>query len=94
MQISFSDDAFDAFVQVTSALRDGYTVALLNDNEDTSALASSDIVLGTDVRFVSADENGVTYILLDPKTQEPIMDGQQGGAHVRPWEAIARIHVY
>ena len=94
MQITFGDDAFDAFVQVASALRDGYTVALLNESQDDTAVTSSDIVLGTDVRFVSADERGVTYILLDPKTQEPIMDGRYGGEQVRPWDVIGRIHVY
>jgi hypothetical protein len=65
----------------------GYTVALLGEGQQQLP-AGSDIVPGTDVSFVAADETGVVYAGLDADGNK---DGSTG---FRPWAEIAEIHVY
>lgn len=89
MQISFSDDAYDAYVRAVANIPAGYTVALLNDGE--AIPAASRLVYDTDVQFVSADHEGVRYLLLDPLTSE-LVPGEP--ERVRPWDRIATVHVY
>jgi len=84
--ITFGDDAFDAFVAIASRIPGGYTIALLGEGEDPPA--GTDIAPGTDVRFRTADEDGITYEVLDAMA-EPT-----GEVRTRPWAQVARIHVY
>jgi hypothetical protein len=86
MQISFGDDAFDAFVDLASQIRKGYTVALLSEGEEPSP---GEIVFGTDVRFLAADHDGVQVYTIN-SLGEPIT----GVPTVVPWNYIDRIHVY
>lgn len=86
MRISFADDAFDAFVRQVASIPEEYTVALLADGQPLPN--SPDLTPGIDVRFVSADHDGIDYELLD-STGEPT--GETGHKN---WADVAEVHVY
>lgn len=84
--ITFGDGAEEAFVTVAGRIPFGCTVALLNDAQPIPT--GPDIVSGTDVSFVAADDSGVYFAGLDSNGNK---DGSTG---FRPWSEIAHIHVY
>lgn len=86
MQISFDGEAFSAMVTVANAIPRGYVVALLSAGRDVPLV--SDIVPGTDVAFLGAGPNGVTYRDLNDDAE------QIGDPKTRGWDRVARIHVY
>jgi hypothetical protein len=87
MTLTFGDGAEEQYVQAVAAVPSGYTVALLADGEELPP--ADEIVPGADVRFLSADADGVTYMVIDGRG-----DPVSGDSQFKPWAEIARVHVY
>jgi hypothetical protein len=86
MQLTFGEDAADAFQTAVQHLPAGYTVALLGDHDDLPP--GGDIAVGVDVRIEATTAEGVAYRDLTTDA-EPF-----GPIKIFRWEDLHRVHVY
>lgn len=87
MEITFGDDAGEAFINMVDRIPGGYIVALLPEGKD---LPAGELDPAVDVSLVGADSEGVHYRQIN--TLGEVIDRRT--ILVRPWENVARIHIY